>query len=730
VVIIDIRITNLGLILLAASYALPFLMLRRLRSGNAPEKLPSQSYAAAFAGKIFGSIILSLLAAPVENTPLFGFIAPIRAYPMLVGGGYFIASLALDMVFIAVFYRGEFYNSYKIVLGNIIYIPFVTAIASLIAVYVEQGRTVRRVRSDLPKAESDGVLLGYAVEMIRTIQKPVRGLRDVDVKKHYDIRPVPQPIPVYYRPRIGDRDLNPHMIVAGSSGTGKTTTIYHMVTELARMYPVILIDVKGDLSRAILKKHRNNYVIPVARTGIDPFTRMHRESESEMVEGLMASISVVEEVGSRQAHFIREAYARISHSNQRLTYTRLVRLVEELEKASLEGRIRYGPTTRDALFSIAVKLQDLGAVLKDGGASLAEIVKLAVKDRRENFPVVVLNLEGIGEKVRAIVLELILRKLSIYLTSRGPLAYLTEKPLVLVVDEAYLVTRPMDRHGRRGEESKSILETIARAGRSYGVALILVTQRLSDIADGIRQNCDKWVVFRTSSPEDLNIVRVGGDVLSEVVTHLGKGYAYIRLVNPRRLEGYRYTSEIMAVTDGYIFSMERRLLDIEVRKRRKNYSWTELATICYRCNAVIKDIHNCHICKKPPMLIKPIQEETVETNTAQNNGQAGAGNTKPNGNGKHGKKDVNVEEVSDKLIEEARKLALREIIREEDKKVLSSISLELLRKLISCVRSGKFDEELFTSGLAVNEDGKIRPTRGARLFLKSYKFVKEVRGTG
>jgi hypothetical protein len=248
-----------------------------------------------------------------------------------------------------------------------------------------------------------------------------------------------------------------------------------------------------------------------------------------------------------------------------------------------------------------------------------------------------------------------------------------------------------------------------------------VTQRLSDIADGIRQNCDKWVVFRTSSPEDLNIVRVGGDVLSEVVTHLGKGYAYIRLVNPRRLEGYRYTSEIMAVTDGYIFSMERKLLDIEVRKRRKNYSWTELATLCYRCNAVIKDIHNCHICKKPPMLIKPIQEETVETNTAQNNGQAGAGNTKPNGNGKHG--EVKVEEVSDKLIEEARQLALREIIREEDKKVLSSISMELLRKLISCVRSGKFDEELFKSGLAVNEDGKIRPTRGARLFLKFYNSM-------
>jgi hypothetical protein len=174
--------------------------------------------------------------------------------------------------------------------------------------------------------------------------------------------------------------------------------------------------------------------------------------------------------------------------------------------------------------------------------------------------------------------------------------------------------------------------------------------------------------------------------------------------------------------------MERKLLDIEVRKRRKNYSWTELATLCYRCNAVIKDINNCHICKKPPMLIKPIQEETVETNTAQNNGQTGAGNTKPNGNGKRG--DVNVEEVSDKLIEEARQLALREIIREEDKKVLSSISLKLLRKLISCVRSGKFDEELFKSGLAVNEDGKIRPTRGARLFLKSYKFVKEVRGTG
>jgi hypothetical protein len=125
------------------------------------------------------------------------------------------------------------------------------------------------------------------------------------------------------------------------------------------------------------------------------------------------------------------------------------------------------------------------------------------------------------------------------------------------------------------------------------------------------------------------------------------------------------------------------------------------------------------------MLIKPIQEETVETNTAQNNGQAGAGNTKPNGDGKRGKKDV-----PDELIEEARRLALQNVAKEDDRRILSSASMEMLRELIAGGDNGGFSPTLFEQGLLLNKDGKAVPTFVGRLFIKSYRFVREARRGG
>jgi hypothetical protein len=362
------------------------------------------------------------------------------------------------------------------------------------------------------------------------------------------------------------------------------------------------------------------------------------EPERHAVERLINSISVYEEVGSRQAHFIREAYAEIYHSEKALTFTGLVEAVERREVESLKPESYWGPGTRDALFSISSKLRDLSEYLKDDGQSPAKILSKVIEGGGP--PIAVFNLEGVGEKARAIILELILQMLSKYLHTRGPMAYLEKRPIVLMVDEAYLVTKPIERHGRRGEESRSVLETIARAGRSYGVALILVTQRLSDIADGIRQNCQTWIVFNTTSPEDKRILGTLGEIISRVVSELDKGYAYIRVPNPRKIDSYRYTRETYAITEGYIFRMERKILKIEQSNEKKD---KQIGVVCYRCMLLIKDTQHCPNCKNTPLLTKPVTEELKKEDSrgqAQNKENAGSV-----------RKDVDWEEVRRRAIE-------------------------------------------------------------------------------
>jgi len=714
-------ITELGFLLLLVNYVPSFLFIKYILLGNVPERLPSDSYAKVVVVKVVFAVLLSIMASSGGGGGVFRPVSGVAAIPASLGGGYFIASMVLDMVLMVLLWRGEFYGAAKMVMFNVIYVPFLTFLAVLYGLFHEQGKTIKRVREDLPRRE-DGVLLGHAAFLMRVIEKPVRGLRDVDVRPHGDIRPLPVEPPVYYSPKVGENDLNPHMLIAGSSGTGKTTTIYSLVRGLSKNYPVIFVDVKGDVTRALLGDGANSYILPVAQVGINPFSRVvDTETERDGVEDLMSSISVVEQVGSRQAHYIREAYAEIYHSGKKLTYTGLVQIIDRKEKESVlitSPESRRGPGTKDALYSISSKLKDLSEYLRDDGASLKELLGKGLKGGDSGFPIIVFNLEGISENIRAIVLELILRKIAKYLFMRGPLAYLSDVPLVLVVDEAYLVTRPMDRQGAEDGASKSILEEIARTGRSYGVALVLVTQRLSDIADGIRQNCDKWIVFRTVSPGDLRVLEVDDRLLGKVATQLGKGYAYIRLVTGRRLEGMKYTSDVSATTVGYLFRMERQPLKFEAEGDgegdRPSYRFL---MACYRCKLAIKNPLYCPFCGGPPMLERPVLN--LEFSNGEVGGKDVEGRAVPTSSQAGGSAVpavfVDWEEVRRRAIEK----------HPDMQEVLSKLTHEQIAGFLTNYPNySGAERELYSKLLLLRaSNGVVRMRRAGAVLLEAYKEV-------
>jgi hypothetical protein len=772
-------ITDLGTAVFLGNAVISILLLYFVIRGNVPVSIPTENYARVFVARIVIGVLLAMMA----STPATGPAAPLAGMVgslALLGPGYFVYSMIFDVIVAAILRRLEFYGAYKIVVFNLLSIPFVTSLALLWA-YREQNKTLGRAEWDLAY-KKDGVVLGEAVQVVRMVSQPIQTPTQARMTTHYDIRPLPRKVKTYYKPEnVPERDFNPHAIIAGTSGSGKTTLIYHLIRDLSASYPVIFVDVKGDISRALLRERVSANIVHIASVGVNPFTKIADETSNELVERLMDSISVVEPVGSRQEHLIREAVIQYCGRKEDGTeerppsYPAIVSHLRRYVKSVPPPEVRWGMgggNTRDALYSIYSKLEDLGRYFRDDGASVPQIILRALKTpegrrREKDFPVTVFNLEDISEKFRAIVLELILRNIAKLMYHRGPTAFLKDKALALVVDEAYLVTRPMTENGRIGGNSKSILEEVARAGRSYGLALILATQRLSDVADGIRQNCQTWICFYTTSPEDTRILKeVDAEVMASVVSELGPGEAYIRAPSSRRREYYRSTTDTVAAIVGYIFRMERKLLQVEeegarriLQRRQKGAAEAEEITeamiegssllnygqVCYRCMLITADPAHCPICGQPPLTKRPEPEQTVGNGNVDKSQKQQPSNpsSEPVRKPEAGNTVNNASEVVD--LSEAEELVaanpkkwekvLEIAVQKSDEKtatMLADLSLEEIALFITEFLRYKTNGELTQNILGLVKLGvvkpvtrakRVMPSKTGKILLEAYKEV-------
>jgi hypothetical protein len=704
------ELTSLGTTVLILNYGIAFALMYYVGEGNAPEKRPVKSLRSLIVGRVFFAVMLALMASsPTASGGLFSIVNPIASAVKSLGAYYFIVALVLDMVLASLFYSLEYYKAFAVTLANLPSIPFVTAIASLIAV-LEQKSTISEVRKDVETGyKHPAAVLGTVSKSVRLVEQPIRAsLDDAQLKTHILVRRIPGRVKVMYCPVIGDRDFNPHMIIAGASGAGKTTTTYSLITQLMEHYPVILFDVKGDFTEAFYGMGHVDegraVVYMVSATGIDPFKPVvEGETETQMVEDLMDSISVLEEVGSKQAHFIREAYAELRHYRKPLTYENLVERMKKLEGDVIEGRVKYGPQTKDAIEGIYDKLHDLSTVFKSSGAGLRELYAPLFEDGSPKL--VVLNISEIGEKTRAIVLEFMLRKLAKVMAKRGPLAFTRGKPVVTVIDEAYLVTKPILLRGGRDSGSRSKLEDIARTARSYGLALILVTQRLADVADGIRQSCYRWIVFNTSSPEDMWILsQTAPDSIRKIIADLDKGEAYIKCVVSARQRTFSRQDAARIIVDGYIFQMRREMLTPVSAEPPKP---------CPVCGRVMTREGRCliqHEQEERRELKQAVAETTQSEEVVEEKPEEGGGEF------------VESYRVTAAALT-AWKLAIIKTKDQQAAKALENIPETVVVKFCENWRDEKFREQFIANGLLRIDGGKLKKTLAGSLLLKFYQEV-------
>jgi len=720
----EVYITPLGLTLLATGYLITFIALYIAREGNAPDSRIVNSLRSLVLGKIFFAIMLAMLASsPQGGGGLSGLVNVVAEPARALGPGYFIVSMVMDMVLVGVFYRMEFYKAFIITLANIVYLPFVNAVAGLVA-KLEQLATINKVKRDvMTDTKHHSVVIGTVSKSVRLVEQPVRTADGAQLKTHVLVKRIPGNIPVMYCPVIGEREFNPHVIIAGSSGTGKTTTLYSLIKQLIEHYPVILLDVKGDFTQAFYEEgyvdSRKAEIIFLSHVGVDPFKPVvDNESEVQMVEDLMDSISVLEEVGSKQAHFIRTAWGELRYSNKKLTYENLVWRIEVLHQSALEGVLKYGPQTRDAIEGIYDKLSDLRMVFKSSGIGLREVYSRLLEEGGP--PLVILNISDIPEKIRAIVLEFLLRKLAKVMHLRGPLAFREGRPVVTVIDEAYIVAKPILQRGRDAG-SRSKLEDIARTARSYGLALIIATQRLSDISDGIRQNCYRWIIFNTPSPEDTWVLEhtVPSSIL-KVLGDLEKGEAYIRFVFPGRMQSLSRQDPSRIIVDGYIFEMKREYLAKDIERKGKEPA--KPLTICRVCGRVLTTNGECvkpHLTKQEEKTEEP-QEAVEEVRDGETSLLLTKAKQRDVETSSKQEGNVNREKIDSELFGRVLR-AIEKVPSPETRQVLRKIPLAVLAEFARDWRNKDFAGEFQRYGLLTVKNGKLLKTIAGRVFLKMFE---------
>lgn len=104
-------------------------------------------------------------------------------------------------------------------------------------------------------------------------------------------------------------------------------------------------------------------------------------------------------------------------------------------------------------------------------------------------------------------------------------------PLTIVCDEAHLYLPVRDSADAAEKRALESFERIAKEGRKYGVSLLVVSQRPSDVSRTILSQCNNFLVLRLTNDQDQSVVKrlmpesMGG--LTDILPMLDTGEALL-----------------------------------------------------------------------------------------------------------------------------------------------------------------------------------------------------------
>jgi len=308
-----------------------------------------------------------------------------------------------------------------------------------------------------------------------------------------------------------DALLGKHFALLGSTGTGKSTSaslILHRICEHAPEGHIVMIDPHGEYGPAF---RNSGNVLDVTNLQM-PYWLMNLEEHCEVfITNKGTDRTEDEEILGK---CLLEARAKN-------------RLAEQLGKVTADAPVPY------LLSDLTTILQNEMGKL-DKGRSAAPYMRLKSKideiksDPRYQFmfsgmlvadtmpefisrvfrlpsrgkPISIIDVSGVPSDITSTVVAVLSRLIFDFaIWGRDE----KTRPLLLVCEEAHRYV-PNEKNADNSSVGK-ILSRIAKEGRKYGISLGLITQRPSDLAEGVLSQCGTIIAMRLNNDRDQSFVK-------------------------------------------------------------------------------------------------------------------------------------------------------------------------------------------------------------------------------
>ncbi|MGQ0659642.1 ATP-binding protein, partial [Sphingosinicella sp.] len=308
-----------------------------------------------------------------------------------------------------------------------------------------------------------------------------------------------------------DALLGKHFALLGSTGTGKSTSaslIMHRICDMSPEGHIVMIDPHGEYSAAF-KGHGelfnvDNLAMPYWLMNFEEHTEVFittQGADRQQDMDILAKCLLQARAKNRSAEGLTKLTvdSPIPYALSDLT-TAITNEMGLLNKATDTAPFMRLKTKIDELKSDPrYQFMFSGMLVADSmGAFISKIFRLPARGK----PISIIDVSGVPSDIVSVVVAVLSRLVFDYaIWSRSEV----QRPILLICEEAHRYV-PADKSSA-GQAVRKVLERVAKEGRKYGVSLGLITQRPSDLAEGVLSQCGTIIAMRLNNDRDQQFVK-------------------------------------------------------------------------------------------------------------------------------------------------------------------------------------------------------------------------------
>nr|WP_225010807.1 ATP-binding protein [Novosphingobium percolationis] len=308
-----------------------------------------------------------------------------------------------------------------------------------------------------------------------------------------------------------DAFLGKHFALLGSTGTGKSTSaalILHRICETTPQGHVVMIDPHGEYAQAF---RGIGQLLDVSNLQM-PYWLMNFEEHCEVfLTSSGADRQIDADILGRVLLAARQRNRLAAEIGKITVDSPIPYLLSDLATilSNEMGKLDKG-TNSIPYMRIRSKLDEIKAdpryqFMFSGmlvGDTMAEFIAKVFRLPANGKPISIIDVSGVPSDITSTVVAVLSRLVFDHaIWARDE----QTRPVLLVCEEAHRYV-PNEKNAD-GSSVGRILSRIAKEGRKYGVSLGLITQRPSDLAEGVLSQCGTIVAMRLNNDRDQAFVR-------------------------------------------------------------------------------------------------------------------------------------------------------------------------------------------------------------------------------